>query len=89
MARCDLGRLLATFEAVVGDSAVDLLADIHAPVLLVAGERDQFTPRAMVEEMERSLPGARLEVYERATHYLPIEYPGRLSDDIRKFLSDF
>ncbi len=88
MARCDLGRLLAVFEAVAGDSAADLLHEIHAPVLLVAGERDQFTPVATVRHMERLLPQARLEVYERASHYLPIEYPGRLSDDLRKFLAE-
>ncbi len=88
MAECDLGRLLAVFEAVAGESGVDLLHEIHAPVLLVAGERDQFTPSKALQQMERALPNARLEVYERATHYLPIEYPGRLSDDLRKFLAE-
>lgn len=87
MADCDLKRLLATYEAVSGDADPELLRAIEAPVLLVGGERDAFTPLRMLEEMERTIAGARLITYERATHYLPIEYPARLSEDVRKFLA--
>lgn len=86
IAECDLRTLLAIFEEVAGDDGVSLLPAIEAPTLLVLGERDQFTPRRMVEQMARMIPRARLEIYDRATHYLPIEYPARLSDDIRAFL---
>jgi pimeloyl-ACP methyl ester carboxylesterase len=87
MASCDLDRLLATYEAVAGDDGRHLLSGVTAPTLIVAGERDAFTPRAVSEEMERSIPGATLEVYEGATHYVPIEFPGRLSTDLREFFS--
>ena len=53
--------------------------------LIVAGERDAFTPRAVSEEMAQANPAARLEIHEGATHYVPVEYPGRLSDDLRAF----
>ena len=85
MARCDTRTLLATYEAVAGDPAPEVLGNITAPTLLVAGERDPFTTRRVSEEMARAIPAARLEVYERATHFLPIEYPVRLSDDLRAF----
>ena len=88
MARCDTRTLLATYEEVAGDVARELLGEIEAPTLIVAGERDPFTPRRVSEEMARAIPGARLEVYERATHYLPMEYPARLSDDLRAFWSE-
>lgn len=88
IARCDMKTLLATYEAVAGDPAPDLLREIIAPTLIVAAERDPFTTRRVSEEMARAIPGARLEVYERATHYLPIEYPVRLSDDLRAFWKD-
>ncbi|MGH2819576.1 MAG: alpha/beta fold hydrolase, partial [Actinomycetota bacterium] len=87
MASCDLRMLLRNFEAVVGDAAPDLLSEVQAPTLLIAGEHDQFTSRSMTDEVLRAIPGARLELYEDATHYLPIEYPARLSDDLRRFLS--
>lgn len=88
MATCDTKTLLATYEAISGDPAPELLSEVHVPTLIVAGEKDPFTPRRVSEEMAASIPGARLEVYERATHYLPIEYPARLSEDLRDFWSD-
>jgi 3-oxoadipate enol-lactonase len=83
--RCDLKTLLNVFDQVAGDDASALLPTIEAPSLLVLGERDQFTPRRMMEQMARTIPHSQLEVYERATHYLPIEYPARLGDDLRRF----
>jgi 3-oxoadipate enol-lactonase len=87
MAECDLNLLLANYEAVAGDPGDHLLRDIHCPVLLIAGEHDQFTPRSMSEEMASALPDSKLEIYEDATHYLPIEYPERLSRDLETFLT--
>ncbi|HEV2756163.1 MAG TPA: alpha/beta hydrolase [Actinomycetota bacterium] len=86
MASCDLRNLLEIYEDVAGESNAGLLAGVEAPTLLVAGSRDPFTPASMLEEMERALPDARLEVYEKATHYLPLEHPARLRDDIRSFV---
>lgn len=85
MARCDTRTLLATYEAIAGDPAPELLTEVEVPTLIVAGEKDPFTTRRVTEEMMRAIPQARLEIYERATHYLPIEYPARLSDDLRRF----
>ena len=88
MAACDMRTLLATYEDIAGDPAPELLTEVQVPTLIVAGEKDPFTPRRVSEEMAAAIPGARLEVYERATHYLPIEYPAKLSDDLRRFWSD-
>lgn len=85
MAGCDLRTLLATFEAVAGDSPVELLGDIGAPVMVVAGERDPFAPPAVAEDLARRLGAARVHVYEKATHWLPLEFPARLSVDLRAF----
>ena len=86
IAECDQQVLLHTFQEVVGDSALELLSEITVPSLLIAGDRDQFVSRGLVEETARGLGGAPVIVYEGATHYLPIEFPTRLSDDLRDFL---
>ena len=88
IAMCDLKTFFATYEEIAGDSAPELAARVEAPTLLVAGEKDPFTPLSMTVEMHESMPNAQLEVYERATHYLPIEYPARLSDDMRRFFKE-
>lgn len=86
MASCDLRNLLEIYEEVAGDNSSSLLGSVQAPVLLVAGSKDPFTPRSTMEEMERTIPDARLEVYEKATHYLPMEHPARLAEDLKEFV---
>jgi len=85
---CDLRQLLATSEAVVGDAAPRLLDRVEAQTLLIAGGRDQLTSMRMMQKMADRIPGARLEVFEEATHYLPFEFAPRLSDVLRKFLAE-
>lgn len=87
MSESDVRTLLETYEAVSGDAAPELLSAIEASTLLVAGERDLFTPRRTMEEMEQRIPGASLTVYERATHYLPIEFPARLAIQTGDFMN--
>lgn len=86
MASCDLRNLLEIYEEVAGDNSARLLGQVQAPALLVAGSKDPFTPVSMMEEMERALPDARMEVYDKATHYLPMEHPARLRDDLKEFV---
>ena len=88
LASCDLRTLLATYEAVTADPAPELLTAVETPVLLVAGAHDRFAPLRLVRRMHQQIPDARLEVYPRSTHYLPLEYPTKLSEDLRKFLSE-
>jgi pimeloyl-ACP methyl ester carboxylesterase len=87
VARCDLARLLAAYEELAGRGEDGLLERVAEPVLLIAGGRDQVATLGAMEEMAEGLAHARLKVYDEATHFLPIEYPGRLADDLRRFLA--
>ena len=88
MGDLDTHTLLGTYEAVAGDAAPELLGQIEPSTLLVAGERDPFTPRRIMEVMEERIPGASLTVYDRATHFLPIEFPARLAAEMAGFMND-
>ncbi|HWC14474.1 MAG TPA: alpha/beta hydrolase [Actinomycetota bacterium] len=88
MAESDLKTLLATLDEVGGDSGAELLPLIQAPTLLIVGDHDQFTSRAMIEEMHRAIAASRVITYEGATHYLPLEFPARVSHDLRTFLEE-
>ena len=84
----DTRVLLETFQAVDGDSGRHLLDEIHCPTLMVVGERDPFTTSRVVAEMEGEIRSIRTIVYEGATHYLPLEFPARLSHDLRTFMAE-
>ncbi|MGH2697989.1 MAG: alpha/beta fold hydrolase [Actinomycetota bacterium] len=87
MAESDTRTLLESYEAVAGDAIPELLDEIEARTLLVAGERDPFTPLRTMELMEQRIPAATLNIYERASHYLPLEFPARLAADLRAFMA--
>jgi 3-oxoadipate enol-lactonase len=84
IASCDMRLLLAIFEAVAGDAAPELGRSLTCPALVIAAERDQFTPRSLMQEMARLVPNASLIVYPNATHYLPLEHPVRLAGDLSR-----
>lgn len=87
LSECDTATLLALYEAISGDAAPDLLEGVRAETLLLAGAEDTFTSRAVSEEMNERIEDSRLVVYDEATHYLPIEYPARLTEDLKTFFA--
>ena len=65
-----------------------VLDQITVPTLVIAGERDLFTPPAVAEEHAKRIEGAELLVVRGATHYTPIEYPELVNLRIEKFLRE-
>lgn len=69
--------------------AVDLrksLAEIRVPTAIVVGEEDYATPRAMAEELHRSIRGSALTVLEKARHLTPLENPEEIAAQLRRLL---
>lgn len=88
LADIDPRLLFETYHAVSGDAAPQLLAEVIAPTLVIAGEHDQFTSRAVTTEIVARIDDAKLEIYEDATHYLPIEHPAKLAHDLTRFFKE-
>lgn len=86
LAECDTKAFLATYEKVAGDPAPGALEGILAPTMLILGGKDSFTPRGLSEQIAAAIPGTEVHEYEGATHFLPLEFPARLSGDIKEFL---
>jgi pimeloyl-ACP methyl ester carboxylesterase len=64
--------------------ALDTLADITAPTLVLQGDRDEVTVEHSVAVVA-ALPGARLAVLP-GTHTLPVEHPELVNPLILSFL---
>ena len=67
--------------------AKGFLCDMDIATLVVAAERDTFTPMALADEMAHAIPNAELEVIEEASHAAPVEQPDRIADRVEEFLS--
>jgi 3-oxoadipate enol-lactonase len=65
--------------------ALSRLGELRVPTLVVVGDRDVAQFRDMADLFAREIPGARLEVIERAGHLPGLERP----DDFDRLLLEF
>jgi pimeloyl-ACP methyl ester carboxylesterase len=68
-------------------SAEDMLSRIDVPVLVIAGDRDSFTPPYVAEAMARAISKAELAMIPGGTHIAPLEHRREVADRILKFLA--
>jgi pimeloyl-ACP methyl ester carboxylesterase len=87
MARIDTRLFVAMLSSAAGHSAEDLLPTITVPTLVIAGERDGFTPPERSRAMARAIPGSELLEIEQASHTAPIERPSLVDSTIRDFVA--
>ena len=81
---------LATIRAVVGPdgqrlSAREILPAISVPTLVVWGDSDRMIPMSHALEAVELIPGARLEVFEKAGHFPHLDEPERFASLVREF----
>ncbi len=82
----DLPMFLRMLRAAGEHTAEDLLPEVNIPVLVVAGERDSFTPSYLSERMAREMPQAELLRVPGGTHVASIEQPELVDERIAEFL---
>ena len=70
MASCDLRELLPT---------------VDVPTLLLWGELDERSPRAVAEQIHAGIPGSRLVFIPGAGHVSSLEQPERFNAELREF----
>jgi len=69
-------------------TAEDLLPQIRVPTLIVAGEKDTFTPAHLARTMQKAIPGAELLMVPGGSHVVPIEQHKLVSERIVQFLKE-
>jgi pimeloyl-ACP methyl ester carboxylesterase len=63
----------------------DRIAELRVPALLVWGDRDAFIPREVQDELLKTLPDCRLNVYEGVGHAVHWERPQRFAAEVAAF----
>jgi pimeloyl-ACP methyl ester carboxylesterase len=84
----DLPMFLRMLRAAGDHSAWDYLGTIETPVLVLAAERDTFTPHYLAEAMVRAMPDAEIEVVPGTSHVLPLERPSLVARRFASFVKE-
>ncbi len=88
LARQDPAVFLEMVRAAQEHDAGPVLGEVRAPALVVAGERDLFTPRHLSVEMAGRMPRAELLEIPRGSHAALIEQPELINLRLEKFLRE-
>lgn len=67
-------------------SSVNLLPQIAAPTLVIAGADDLIIPTQEAETMAQAIPNAQLHLISNAGHLASLENPSEVNDRLRDFL---
>jgi len=78
-------RLLAS---AAGHDATGHLPEVRAPALVLAGEKDTFTPVRLSVAMHQAIPGSELLVLPGGTHVALLDQPEACRERIERFLSE-
>ncbi len=88
-AEMDLHFFLSLLSALANHSTEDWLADIDVPTLIIAGERDTFTPLFRSTEMHQLIDDSQLVVVPDGTHVAPLEIPDLVTGAMARFFDEF
>jgi pimeloyl-ACP methyl ester carboxylesterase len=86
--KIDLRMFAKMLDFAARHTVEDDLPNIRQPVLIVAGEKDTFTPRWLSDHMCEKLPRAEMIVVPKGSHTAPIEMPQLINLRIERWLDD-
>lgn len=88
LAEVDPTVFVRTLASAAAHDAWPTLGGIAVPTLVVAGEKDGFTPMWLSERMWQAIPGADLLVLPAGTHTGLLEHPELVALRLEKFLAE-
>jgi pimeloyl-ACP methyl ester carboxylesterase len=84
----DMEPFFYNLGAISQHDAGDMLETVDVPTLIITGDRDLFTPRALAQQMARQINSAEILVVRGGTHYTAVEFPELVSLRIERFFRD-
>lgn len=88
MVDIDLPMFLRMLRSAGEHSAADLLPTLDVPALVIAGDRDSFTPPQYAEQMAAALPQGELVMVVGGTHAVPLEQPELVRTRVEAFMRE-
>jgi len=88
LADVDAGLFIRLASSAGQHDASDHLPRVAVPTLIIAGEKDSFTPMWLSVKMHAAIPGSELLVLPGGTHVGPLEHPELVALRVEKYLRD-
>jgi pimeloyl-ACP methyl ester carboxylesterase len=88
IAAIDIQTFVAMAENANAHSVEEQLGELKTPTLVVAGERDTFTPVWLSRRMQQLIPEAELLLVPAGSHAAPLEIPELVHLRIERFLNE-
>jgi pimeloyl-ACP methyl ester carboxylesterase len=79
---------LGQVQGIMAWSCFDRLPNIHVPTLVLHGDADQLVPVENGRILARKIPGARLTLFEKASHIYPTDAPEASNQAALSFLAN-
>jgi pimeloyl-ACP methyl ester carboxylesterase len=70
-----------------GPPAINRLSDVHAPALIIVGDRDIRDIRKIADLLAAGIPGAKKQIIHGSGHILNIEKPDQFDKIVLEFLT--
>lgn len=86
LSQMDVQLFFALLADAAEHDALEFLPDIDVPTLIIAGEKDGFTPAWLSSVMHARIAGSEMCVVPMGTHTAPIEMPELVNLRLRRFL---
>ncbi len=86
MASMDVRVFVRLLDSAAAHSVEERLSELRMPTLVIAGERDTFTPLWLSQRMRDLIPNAELLVVPGGTHVAPIEIPELVNLRVEQFI---
>jgi len=77
----------AMWDFIADFEALDALASVACPTLVIVGDRDETTPVAAAVTLPEAVPGADLRVVANAAHLAALERPEIVNGHLLSFLA--
>lgn len=87
LSRVDPALFVRLLASAAEHDARPHLPEVRVPTLVVAGERDGFTPMRLSVKMHEVIAGSELLVLPAGTHVGPLEHPELVARRVRAFLA--
>lgn len=85
-------------QAMLDEPVIDRLSEIEIPVLMIYGKKDLLIPNtyfhpsqdvfSLVETAKEKIPNLKVDLIDKAGHFVNFEKSGQVNDSIIKFLNE-